>query len=186
MVLKTRHHNHYIQKPNLAVRGNPTYHTPKRVITLCSTCNVATHCDGFIKRCNLSLYLHNAKSYDFQIILDAISLVGKKKFTQIDKNGALVEMPIVYGTPKILFKSKTTIINIDIQFSCPILATCPFHSLDAKQKGKKKKGKNTIARSCPFSRKISLKDSCLILTSSIDDLLSDTRCRDLCTPNTAV
>ena len=163
---KSRHHNHLVKIPNLARKGNKL----GQVITLCQTCNVATFSDGFISKTALRIYSQNGSRYDHLFLADMISRVGTRTFKQCDKDGHVIELPILKGQPHLVYKNSNTILSIRMQFNCPNLATCQFHSQD------KKAHKST--GHCPYHRKILFMDSCLQITSSLDQMMTDLRkCR---------
>ena len=167
VVRKSRHHNHFVQVPNLAKKGNNL----GQVLTLCQTCNVATFSDGFISRTDLRIYSQNGSRYDHLFLADMLSRVGTRTFSQYDQRGLLVKLPILKGQPHLIYKSNNTILSLRIQFNCPNLATCQYHGVD-KAKGHKPKGH------CPYHRKILFMDSCLQITSSLDQMIDDLRkCR---------
>ena len=161
-VKKVRHHNHFISEPNLVKKGKS-----KKIVTLCSACNINTQQDGMLRQSSLIVSIHNASFYDFQLVLDAVCRLGAMKFSQIDAFGRKRIFPLLQRAPNVLFKGASQILSIDLQFSCPILVSCPFHSRSAKDRPKRVY--------CPFQRKVSLRDSCLHIPNSLDDLINDMR-----------
>ena len=159
VAFKARHHNHLIRIPNLAKKGD----IPGQVITLCPSCNVATHSDGFISRSNLTIVVHNGSKYDNHFITDALTRISKRLFEQHDKNGELVQLPILKNNPGVLYKSDNTIMSIKVRFNCPFLALCPYHGAERTSK----------RRHCPFHRAVLFVDSCLQLGASLDMMIQD-------------
>ena len=161
VVLKTRHHNHYLANNSLAQYGGNDNGLCKiignnsNVIAVCDICNLKVINDAFIALPTTILY-HNLSGYDGQIVLKAICNVGAQTFKQMDRTGAVLTLPILHGTPVIRFKDKNKITSITLRFTCPFQATCIHHSLPKDRKKKKRPP-------CPFFRKYRFMDSLLHL-----------------------
>ena len=173
---KVRHHNHFLRVPNLAKRGytgNDSNQTQTHdVITLCQFCNINCYNDGFLAKSQLYVALHNGRAYDFVFLHDIISRVGHKKFTQEDKDGNLVTLPIIHGEPQVLYKDKNTLLSLTIRFSCNSLKNCPYHSNRQSYKTfEDKKNK----RSCAYQRRLTFFDSALHITASLDEIIQDVK-----------
>lgn len=175
-VKKTRHHDHFIQIPNLAKRGfrpnldDDDLHAlddeKHKVIVLCSNCNLSTRQDGFLPRTSLRILLHNGGKYDFCFVSDMLARVGHAKFSQIDENGQVLETPLIKGMPDILCKDKNNIITIKTRFNCDQRISCPYHSSAARLNNNKYK-------QCPNEKEIVFSDSAMMMTTSVDAMLQD-------------
>ena len=164
-VRKTRHHNHFISIPNLAKKGGLG-----KVLTLCQTCNVATFSDGFISKTDLKMYSLNGARYDHLFIADSLARVGTKTFKQYNKDGILVELPILKGEPQVMYRTESNILCLRIRFNCADLANCPYHGIDP---GSQKK--RNFGRHCPYHRKIAFMDAYLQINAGLDQMLQDVR-----------
>ena len=172
IAVKCRHHNHVIRLPNLAKKGYLGGEASNHdVITLCQFCNINCTSDGFIPRSELFVAVHNGKNYDFCYLHDMLARVGHTMFTQEDKNGLIVRMPIIKGEPRVLYKDKNTLLSLSVSFNCPSINTCPFHSC-TETVGVMR---NKATRSCPYLRRLTFVDSALHISASLDDMIQDVR-----------
>ena len=167
-VKKNRHHNHFIQIPNLAKMGgvDDKEGGDHKVIVPCSACNVSAYQAGFLARNDLRIGVHNGSNYDFCFLADAISRVGHTQFSQVTNEGQVVNLPLIKGDPNILCKDKNTILQLTIRFTCSQMKSCPYHA---------PKHKSQQWGCCPNEKKICFFDSALMITASLDNMLQDVR-----------
>ena len=127
--------------------------------------------DVYQRKVPFVVYCHNSKSYDAAFLLRALIQYGAAetiRYTYPD--GVSLSLPLLEGTPNIVFKSENEPISITFKFKCPFRrCVCAIPRRVREQT----RIDGIKAESCPFQRRVRFLDSCLITQSSLSGMIED-------------
>jgi hypothetical protein len=86
--------------------------------------------------------------------------------------GGIMRTNFFKGRPKVLFHSQTEVISISVMLQCDRVATCDRCSLSKTDEKQMRDSHQNVPR-CPMSKRIEFRDSCKMLTFSLNQLVSD-------------